>query len=372
MINCSLFHELENLKMLHDLKENNIYENILRAKIDEIFETEGTITYLKLLRELYGVFPTELFKYLSDDYINRIHFDESDKEHDNDVQCSIVKRQKLLPQEHLANFEWRFSGRTIQWILSNLHSDNNVCCLGTPSIANNIVVGEQCKNATFLDINTPIISLIKDNNMGICAQSYNVLYDLNKELEHSFDCVITNPPWYLDYYKLFIKRSLQLLKREGGNIIIPIFSILSRHHAISDLIELFEYIFSLGCLEIKTLGVIEFEMPLFEKNVFLNCNTPIPNNCWRTSELVQLTFGSFDTTLESKNSYEINDFVEWDRMNSADGNNYYVLNTRCIQNLKNDNQFELKQLRDISRNEIGQNIKKIIFWNNNNQIIVKT
>lgn len=370
-MNSITFSNLEKLQKEFDFNEEDCYEKILRKKVQEIFEKERSIEYAELLKKLDGVFPVDLFRYLSADYIDNIDFSRRcDVKIDENLRL-IAERQKLLPPEHLANFEWRFSVNSIQKILANLNATANVCCLGTPSIANNIIVGMNCKTATLLDINNPIISKIQILNPNINATVYNATLPMIKRLERAFDCVITNPPWHLDYYKLFIQRALELIHAEGGDIILPLFPILSRHHAARDLVDLFDYIAELGCVQVETLGEVEFETPLFEKKVFECNNIPFPDDLWRTAELIKLKFGDCRTNKGNISSIQPYSYIEWSRIYDDKTRQYYAINHAYLQTIKNLEHFETKQLESISREEIEKNANKILIWSSNNQVVIK-
>lgn len=358
------FNQIEILKC--KLGENHLdYYNILRYTINEIFDGEHQIEYSKLLNDLYGVFPLDLFEQLSEMQKTLIYFS-------NDKKVLNTDGEIELPPEHLANFEWRFSSQSRKKILELLDYSQNICCLGTPTIYMEYIKNfENCEKIFLLDLNTPILETIKNayfDSKKIQCFTYNAINDLNINLLSKFDVVLINPPWYLDYYKIFIYRSIQLLKHNGGSIILPLFPLLSRHNAVVDLLELKNFIYSLGCRCIKSLGFVDFDMPLFEENIFETNNIPIPDVNWRKAELVELKF--LDIRIPNNFKCEIFDYVEWNRCYDSEDGEYFVINQSYIKNLNSTTRFSKRKLSDLSRKKISSE-NEIFTWSEKNDVVIK-
>lgn len=359
------FNKIKELESI--IKHNsNDYNIVLNYFIDKEF-SKNQINYTELLNSLFGVFPIDLFNHISEEQKERIIYDVKDS---FTSDWDSIKKEFRLPPEHLANYEWRFSKKSAKKILSVIKLQSNICCLGTPSVVlETIIEKKTIKNITLLDINEPLISMIRKKTAesdSINVYEYNVLNILDSQLAEKFDAVIINPPWYLDYYKAFIYRSIQLLKNTG-KIIMPIFPILSRQNAIADLIEIHGFIKSMGFTSIKSLGFVDFEMPEFEKEIFENNNVLIPPLNWRKSELIEL---SFNTKRIKEYDVEITDYVDWERIYDAETQDLTYINRKCLNNSELGELFVKKKLNSLSRKRINNNL--IAMWKQNNDIIEKS
>lgn len=365
MITSITFNQLESLRNIFH-KHYNDYEYILSTKLNDIFSNGAKIKYSTLLNDTYGAFPMDIFNMATDVQRNQIIFNPESYEEQGSDLVSLENNDEI-PPPHLANFEWRFSKKSAKKIIDMLDNSLDVCCLGTPTLA--IESGKRNKSVTLLDINQPIIKAISNlytSQNNVNCFTYNVFDDLDIAIQGAFDTILMNPPWYLDYYKAFIHRSLQLLKRSGGEIIFPIFPILSRHNAINELIELQDFINTLDYVKFESLGYIDFDMPLFEKNIFERNNIPIPNKNWRKAELVRLQFKNIDI----KNDFKIGitDYINWERIYNPTSKEYNLINKQIITNSYNGCHFVKDQIRTISRRKIYAN--QIAFWNEKNDVII--
>lgn len=340
------------------------YNKALTYLKDEILLNSTSVTYNYLLEKLKGGFPLDVYQCLSDIEKLQINFDNPNK----CVDLRIEDDYKL-PPPHLINYEWRYSRKSAEKILDSIDINKNICCLGTPTLAIELI-RRGASNVAFLDINEPMVNTIKSKiaeSENEYFSIYNVIDDLPENFINKFDVVLTNPPWYLDYYKLFIYRSIQLLKNETGTIIIPIFPVLARHNAYNDLLELFKFIKSSKYIECNSLGYIDYLMPDFEKFVLEENNVPIPAINWRKSELIEIKYNFTNDVLELIDTEPIKDFVFWDRNYSEREQEYYAVNTKCLFSPKYKREFKQETIKTISRKNIP--FRKIVIWNNNKMII---
>lgn len=362
------FKKISDLKrVLNDCYAD--YETVLNYKLTDIFCNCEKINYSKLLGELDGVFPVDLFTYLTNTQLNKIIFKKEIKNQNYSSWDDLEKKAKL-PPPHLANFEWRYSRKSAKSIVDSLEEDLKICCLGTPTLALELIMNNRGYNTTLLDINTPIIDAINNCysvQSGIVCKEYNAIKKMDISLCSKFDTVLINPPWYIDYYKIFICRALELLKDDGGFIILPLFPILSRHNAIKDLIELENFIKLLGYTSCQSLGYVDFDMPFFEEKNFSDNNIPIPEYNWRNAELVKIYFTKTDKNFDL--DFKIDDYMEWDRTHIFSKNKCYFINSQYINQTPIGNEFTKSVIKNLSRKSIYS--KSIIFWDEKNEIILK-
>ena len=125
---------------------------------------------------------------------------------------------------------------------------------------------------------------------------------------------------------------------------------------------------NLGCNKIESLGFVEFEMPLFEKNALEEKGIPIPLSHWRKAELVKLSFSSTQT-FEKNIIVNIGDHIKWESK-LTESNTLFLFNEKCFDDTNTNCVFKKERINDISRKSIDR--KRIILWNvNNNEVILK-
>ena len=355
------------IKFKEELHNDYNFYTILEKQIIKTFNSSNNISYFDLLRKTHGVFPVELINSLNAKFMTKIDFNSEKNpiyNHVNNSQ-SVLK----LPPAHMANYDWRYSKQSTRKIISYLEKSTSICCLGTPSVALELM-SKPFINATLLDINKPIIEQIQSLQNGLIdAYCYNVLNNIPECYQSKFDVVIMDPPWYLDYYKLFIYRAIQLLNNKSGSIIMPIFPLLSHKSACNDIIELYEYLLDIGFVSVKSLGYIEYDMPDFEKKIILSNMIPIPNRHWRNAELIKISFINTENVLNKMYPISINDFVQWERKYFVKNDKYLVFNPFYLFPDGKKYEFESDMIKSISRKSI--NNRKIISWDNSNNIIIK-
>lgn len=362
---CSLTFD-KVIKLKKELLGNYNYNFIFKKQITDLMSNRKTIAYLDLLKNTDGIFPTDLLSMLSEKEKTQIDFSLKCKKSFINNNHSIYDE---LPPPHLANFEWRYSRDCIEKIVNQIEKNKYICCLGTPTIAIELIY-RGYPNITLLDINEPIINTIKTGfrNKNPNCRAYNVLDNLPEELKSCFDMVIIDPPWYLDYYELFLFRSIQLINATNGNILLPIFPVLSHRSACFDLIYLYNYILESGAKNLRNCGYVEYDMPEFEKLIILENKIPIPDNNWRCAELINIEYDNTSFALNNIVPPKINDFIYWDRKYNPKDKNYYVANTHHLFPLKSEYVLCCEQMMSISRKNFSR--KKIVAWDNKNRIIV--
>jgi hypothetical protein len=91
------------------------------------------------------------------------------------------------------------------------------------------------------------------------------MFDPLLEFKGKYDVVISDPPWYLPFYKASILRSAELLK-EQGLLLISVPSWLTRPSAIKDRIEIMKFATNAGFdLNESAPGLLSYQCPKFEQ-----------------------------------------------------------------------------------------------------------
>lgn len=129
------------------------------------------------------------------------------------------------------------------------------------------------------DINAPIKKHFNDDKRIVIA-------DLNdyEFLEISkFDCVIMDPPWYLNYYKIWLEKSGRILKT-GGDVYVTLFQEYLRPKAKKEITEIEKLVNQIGKHDVLA-GFVNYITPLFERELFNYYNVPCFAN-WRIADLL--------------------------------------------------------------------------------------
>lgn len=364
------FFQIEELKKA--LPNNyNDFDSVLEYQYETLKSGNKSVSYTEALRNLMGVYPADFINFLLNDKKEKgtfIVFDESFKEPEDNT---LWKDEFSLPAQ-LANYEWRYTNKSAEQIVKYICQYNKIGCLGTPSIVLKLVEIDKANKETILfDINKLLIKKIKAKCLkiqGIDCIDYDVIDEVPSDYKDYFDIISVNPPWYYDYYELFIFRALQMLKKSNKEILVPLFPLLSKHNAIKETIQLFNFLENLGCNKIESLGFVEFEMPLFEKNALEEKGIPIPLSHWRKAELVKLSFSSTQT-FEKNIIVNIGDHIKWESK-LTESNTLFLFNEKCFDDTNTNCVFKKERINDISRKSIDR--KRIILWNvNNNEVILK-
>ncbi len=345
------------------------FDSVLNYRYNIIKNNFKTVSYTQALRNLMGIYPADLVAFLSslkEDSSTFINFSDISKIQQHN---SLWEKDFSIPAQ-LANYEWRYTDKSAKQIVQHISKYKQIGCLGTPSIALELIYINKASNITLFDINKPLITKVKEKysmTHGINCVEYDVIDEIPELYKNSFDVVSINPPWYYDYYKLFIIRALQMLNNAHKDIIIPLFPLLSKRNAIKELVQLFEFLGSIGCYNIESLGYVEFEMPLFEKKALEEKGIPIPDANWRNAELVKLSFNN--TEIENNSlPIDIHDHIKWESKITK-SNKLFLINENCINNSLVNSNFKKEKILDISRKSIET--QNIAVWDVANNVVIR-
>lgn len=205
--------------------------------------------------------------------------------------------------EHPAFHQWFFTPETANKIttevMKKLKPGDSVSCLGTPYLA--LYLKERLSNdvnVTILDKDEYLLNKVAGQYSD--SEIKRKLYDINNNLKESetnvADCVIIDPPWYEDYYKLFIMRSSEILKK-NGHLVMVLLPPDTRETAPDERTKFIEFTRNQG-FEVRELllNFIDYQTPNHEQQFFGH-----PDKPWRKADLVILEKVT-DTKLPSETS----------------------------------------------------------------------
>jgi hypothetical protein len=279
------------------LRESEIQEIGFRKKVDEWVLQRwslGANSFCDLLSDLPGIYPSEVLCAL-----RRLRAAGEISEFDVlAVELEAASRPALHHEpvepdrrliEHPLDFEWRFTWRGAARICneidkSDLKPNSKVLCLGCPSV---YLFGRQYRKHirfSLWDKNTALLGQMDEARDIRCLDVAEAMPPL-----HAADLAVIDPPWYNEFYKLFIWAAFNCLPL-GGRILLSFPPEGTRASAIEDLNSVIKWC-SLHGLKLKKRqpNYLPYRSPLFEVNALREQGvTNFPLN-WRRGDLIVLT-----------------------------------------------------------------------------------
>ncbi len=242
----------------------------LKKHIQSIIENVHLQTYDDVFRNSDGAFPDLVYSILKEQFPEVIL---------GKGYSGLKILSDTIPEPNPSNFDWRFDVDTAVNIVEIVKRKGykNIALFGTPSLFG--AIREFSSNVTLYDVNE-VIKRHFENDSRVIITDLNLHNFSNTE---SFDCIIMDPPWYLDYYHSWISKGFSTLEVEG-DIYITLFKRLLRPRAETELVKIKGMVDSLGNWEILQ-NFITYTTPLFEKELFNYKDVPCFNN-WRVADLL--------------------------------------------------------------------------------------
>lgn len=229
--------------------------------------SEG-MNYMETLKTLYGADPREVWE----------AYKKQKKNLDNSCKkIGIINSYPEMPEPHPAYSQWRMTPGSADRIIEKIEAKNykEICFLGCP------VLGmKYSKEAISLDINNSILENVKSRK-----RRYDVNEEVPDDLLGKFDCVIADPPWYLEDVMLFAVRSAELTKK-GGTIYISLPKLLTRPFMPEERLN-FQRWLTDNSLIISEISAIEYEVPPFEYKAYEDIPA-FTGEVWRTGDFFKL------------------------------------------------------------------------------------
>lgn len=203
----------------------------------------------------------------------------------------VIEDDNFLPVPHLLDYDWRFSKQGNEKIFSLIKKNCKkegmvIAFVGTPSLFKKFFSkGEKTNNYILIDKNA-------DKHVSYItryAQNFSYIkYDFfdGKAINLQADLVIMDPPWYLNYNKMFFQFANSLLSI-GGKIICVLPPKYTRKNIGEELDELKIFIGNLGIEFVQYLrNEVSYNTPPFERNTLkINGIYCMPKG-WRTGDVL--------------------------------------------------------------------------------------
>ena len=149
-----------------------------------------------------------------------------------------ISSPSFLRAAHPADFDWRFTrtclARLKRMFDMETHSREKIALFGTPTLYP-VLLG--CReNVSLFDKSGVLISDLRKAGYSKGLIRHDLAQPIPKNYG-SFDIVVADPPWYLDFYKSFFARASEVLRNEG-TLFLSVLPWLTRPSAIEDRAEL--------------------------------------------------------------------------------------------------------------------------------------
>ena len=268
-------------------------------------------TFRQLLESCHSLFPDQLVSLLkemeADHFVRRddegytldasvknrwrkIHADWNENLDQAYTTLSIIMDRIHLP--HCLDYEWWFTHegreRIVKLLLRNnpLPAPESVVFLGSPlfgAFASSLLPESQIH---ILDKSWATLEAIEGgiDHKRVRLVHYNAEDPLPQELFGIADMVFFDPPWYVDYYDLFLRRSMQLAFDRYATVAFVLFPLLTRPASIQERKQVLEIAMSydLSLFSMDT-QVAHYYTPQFELEALVSRGIDAKN--WRRGDL---------------------------------------------------------------------------------------
>lgn len=216
---------------------------------------------------------------------------------------------------HCLDYEWWFThgGREqvaqILFYNNPLPAPEKVAFVGSPlfgAFASALVPESQVH---ILDKSEATLDAIKDgvNANMVHLVHYDAEHQLPQELIGIADMVFFDPPWYVDYYDLFLRRSMQLSFGHYATVAFVLFPLLTRPDSLQERKNTLEIAMSYGLSLVSMAShVAHYYTPQFEQESLKEKGIDAKN--WRRGDLAM--FISDGTRLPENITLRVED-SEW-------------------------------------------------------------
>lgn len=268
-------------------------------------------TFKQLLENCHSLFPDQLLSLLNEMESNhlicrdgeeyaldssfpnrwrKIYADWNENLDRAYTSLSAIMERIHLP--HCLDYEWWFthSGRErVAELLihsNQLPAPETVVFLGSPllgAFASALLPESQIY---ILDKSEAALEAIKEDvsSERVHLVHYDAEGPLQKELIGISDMVFFDPPWYVDYYDLFLRRSMQLSFSRYATVAFVLFPLLTRPTSLQERKQVFEIAMSYGLsLVSMETQVAHYYTPQFEQETLASKGIDAKN--WRRGDL---------------------------------------------------------------------------------------
>ena len=263
------------------------------------------------------------------------------------TSLSTIMGRIHLP--HCLDYEWWFTHggreRVAEILLyrNPLPAPETVVFLGSPLFGAFVAALLPESRIYILDKSQATLDVIKNavDSDRVSLVHYDAEQSLPQELIGVADMVFFDPPWYVDYYDLFLRRSMQLAFGHYATVAFVLFPFLARPASLQERKQVLEIAMSYGLsLVLMESQVAHYYTPQFEQEslkekgidaknwrkgdlaIFISDGTRLPENIAlrvEDSEWMEILIGKIKVKVRVKNE-DPNVYVAPELLNFGEGN----------------------------------------------------
>jgi len=277
--------------------EQDFQLNLILSAIARGYHRIGEIA-----RECGGLYPLELQAVLNElvkqGKINRstegYHLAPSSNPKIDSAKSNSLpsfNQSMELPEPHPHDFDWRFDAQTIrnlaEMLIAKSLREGRLLLLGVPSVFVELMKFHDVPHTTLVDGSSELINRLNQYRLpqSFTAINHNLSSSVLWKSEQEADVVLCDPPWYPEYYAVFLAQAA-LATKVGALVAISLFPVNTRPNAVTERWKILELAQRFGLhpqsIEAAKLG---YETPLFETMALRSSGIEIDVN-WRKGDLI--------------------------------------------------------------------------------------
>lgn len=235
------------------------------------------------IRESLGAFPIDIERALNNANIPYVTNNVGNLS-DPSPHPQLVEGTTFLPDEHPNDFDWRFTSHTINGLAKRVRrysASNKSVALFSVKTLLPALISYGVKTVLY----ERSLSLVQDfhkNGYAASVIQQDLLHPLPGN-RPTYELVIADPPWYLDYYEAYLDRGAELLAT-GGECWLSVLPALTRPSASSDRRAIRLMAAQRGFELVKKVPrLLAYQTPAFERQALATNDVHL--DIWRLGDL---------------------------------------------------------------------------------------
>jgi dGTPase len=199
-----------------------------------------------------------------------------------------------LPIPHAHDFDWRFSVPGVRAFVEHLlryhEPADSICVIAAPTVYAFLRHLDYFTHIALVERSENTVQVVQNAFGSISVCSWDLQRPWPPHFVSEFDCILMDPPWYQDYYELFILRAIEILA-EGGLIHTALFPSFAKGHALAERSAIFSFAHNWGLylVELRN-GILQYASTPFEKKSRAHDQYSVPND-WRRGDIASFFLG---------------------------------------------------------------------------------
>jgi hypothetical protein len=238
----------------------------------------------QLIRVLPGIYPTDVARALSSLGMSL----------PPGAQTS-PKYLSKLPIAHPADSAWRFSAPTIDQLsdrcIQATKNGDTILLLGVPEVFLRLRARKNHRKLVLMD-KDPLVVEAVSKELGKDEEVMAIdLADAHLR-DYGAACVLADPPWYMDYFRLFTWFASQN-SRKGAPLLLPLPGVGSRPQMAQERRLLLRWLRILAYeMQERIPRTVVYDSPFFEQNALRAAGLVSIDKLWRRCDLAVLTLSA--------------------------------------------------------------------------------